>query len=260
MRWLRTLWRIMLLLCVALVATPVSAAQPAPADVSLRAWPSVRDVLPGGVVSVELMAHNLGEGRASYTRVELEYVREEINPFRTSLNAPGMWVSELGSRRLVIEFDQLNPDEERRALIFFRVNENLPSGFRIIARARVQWQDSNGKRNAGTNPLIITVTGSQPAEPRASITPTVAAANSPVRVSVAHYFPNETIVLWLNLPDGSVRPVRETAQSDGAGTAEFELRLPDLAPGAYTLVVCGHVSRITQVATLTITPDRTMGP
>lgn len=242
-----------MLLCMALAATPASAAQPAPADVSLRAWPSVRDILPGGVISVELMAHNLGEGSASYTRVELEYVREEMNPFRTSMSTPGMWVSELGSRRLVVEFGRLNPGEERRALIFFQVNENLPSGFRIIARAKAQWQDSNGKRNAGTNPLIITIAGSQPAEPRASITPAVAASGALVRISVVNYFPNETIVLWLNLPDGSVRPIRETAQSDGAGAAEFEIRLPDLAPGAYTLVVCGHVSRITQVGTLTIT-------
>lgn len=254
MRWIYLPLHAALLVCLLLLATPAAAAQPAPADIALRVWPSARDIKAGDVITLELIINNNGAGRASYARVDLEYVRAEIDPFRTRFSAADMWVSKLDERALTVEFGHMAPGEERRALIFLRVNEALPNGFRIITRATARWQDVEGKQKSGTNPVIMTIGGEQPAVPSASVAPATAPLGALLRVSAKHYFPNETIVMWLNMPDGTVRPIVTTAQTNGAGAAEFELRLADLPPGVYGLVVCGHISRITQLATITIEP------
>lgn len=87
----------------------------------------------------------------------------------------------------------------------------------------------------------------------ASVSPTAALPGTRFTLQAINFSRNEEVALWINLPDRSVRKIRDLATADGNGqlVLTFDTR-PDDQLGFYTIVASGIRSRREVVASFQI--------
>jgi hypothetical protein len=226
----------------------------------LKANPGIM-VARGGVLRYIVQVENVGEDDAAFTRVRFSYDDDHITLSGSEFAAPDKdWVTDVESRditreQVLVTFGDLNPGETRTATLLFEVNNNLEDNTVINSFASFNWTDGSGDRSTDmSNSVPVLVGGGDihtefawlGAEPD-----TVPQGNTLIFFS-NRYLPEEPVVFWLNLPDGTQADVDGRERVNDNGVFEFAYDTGDLPPGTYQMVAFGLRSELVGFATFTV--------
>lgn len=226
----------------------------------LKANPGIM-VARGGVLRYIVQVENVGEHDAAFTRVRFSYDDDHITLSGSEFAAPDKdWVTDVESRditreQVLVTFGDLNPGETRTATLLFEVNNNLEDNTVINSFASFNWTDGSGDRSTDmSNSVPVLVGGGDihtefawlGAEPD-----TVPQGNTLIFFS-NRYLPEEPVVFWLNLPDGTQADVDGRERVNDNGVFEFAYDTGDLPPGTYQMVAFGLRSELVGFATFTV--------
>jgi hypothetical protein len=226
----------------------------------LQANPGIM-VARDNVLSYIIRVENVGEADAAFTRVRFSYNDDHITLSGSQFEAPDKdWVTDVESRditreQVLVTFGDLNPDETRTATLMFEVNDDLPDEAVINSFASFNWTDGTGDRSTYMSNAVPVLVGSGNihtefawlgAEPQ-----TAPRGGTHVFFS-NRYLPEEPVVFWLNLPDGTQAAVEGEERVDDNGVFEFAYENDELAPGTYQMVAFGKRSKLVGFATFIV--------
>jgi hypothetical protein len=226
----------------------------------LKAEPGIM-VARGGVLNYIIEVENVGEADAAFTRVRFSYEDEHVTLSGSQFEAPDKdWVTDVESRditreQVLVTFGDLNPGETRTATLIFEVNDNLEDNTVINSFARFNWTDGRGDRSTYMSNSVPVLVGSGNIHTDFAwlgAEPEVAPQGNTHIFFSNRYLPEEPVVFWLNLPDGTQAPVEGQERVDDNGVFRFAYETDDLAPGTYQMVAFGLRSELVGFATFTV--------
>jgi hypothetical protein len=226
----------------------------------LKANPGIM-VARGGVLEYIVQVENVGEDDAAFTRVRFSYEDEHITLSGSQFEAPDKdWVTDVESRditreQVLVTFGDLNPGETRTATLIFEVNGNLEDNTVINSFASFNWTDGSGDRSRHmSNSVPVLVGGGDIHTEFAWLgaEPDTVPQGSTLIFFSNRYLPEEPVVFWLNLPDGTQADVDGRERVNDNGVFEFAYDTGDLPPGTYQMVAFGLHSELVGFATFNV--------
>lgn len=231
--------------------TPTPEPSAPPADVSVTLWPdpSIR-AARGDRIAYTLRVTNYGDGTADSTQVTLPYSRQQMVAVGSLFDQEGDWVSELTDSYLQVSFGPLDPDEQRTATLFFRVQQAPPDNAVISMRASYNWDDgrSGGGWRSNWAPVLVGSFNNSAPWVWVHVEPVSGPVGTIHRFYTDRFIPEEGVYIWLNTPSG-VGPLNAVVEADAYGRVTFDYTSAGLAPGTYQLVFYGARSQLTGIET-----------
>ncbi len=242
-------------------------ARPALADDAARVYAVIHPnpgimVGRGGELAYEVRLRNVGDDKANLVRVRISY-----DPAHLTLNGSRFenerdWVSDtvsndLNREQVTLTFYDLNGDETRSGTLLMKVNETLPDFTVIETFGRYHWSDETGdkdNRDTNTAPVLVASGPVHSEFAWLDVSPPVAPAGGEHVFFSDRFFPHETIVFWLNMPDGSAMSLEVQDEANKHGSFTLEFSNEDLPPGDYQMVAYGMYSQLTGFASFTVAP------
>jgi hypothetical protein len=227
------------------------------ADVAVVLWPKPSIATrSGSVLEYEIRVRNMGENTARQVQVTLPYNRQQFTLTSTRLfSSKGDWVSAIGPVSFTVTFGPVAANEERRGTVVLQVANNLAQGTVLNTRASYSWSDNRAGGNARSNwaPVLV---GNGPADSPwlwLEVKPVSGRAGTVHSFFTDRFIPGETVVTWLNTPDG-VRALSLRGTVDGDGRIRLDFSSQGLKPGNYSMVVYGERSQLTALAAFVVQP------
>jgi uncharacterized repeat protein (TIGR01451 family) len=267
--------RVLLLLLLLAGLSVFVAVQPALAQdrnqakvyATLHPEPGIA-VAPGQTLVYRVEVENVGYVDASSVLVTLDYDPAHLTLLGAEFNTPkdwvsGLWTNEAGRENITITFSGLNENEIRSAAVLMQVNEILPNntpmefGTVLQTWMKYYWYDPTGRRDdrqGNAAPVLVAPNPQDSDFVWMAVTPDAGTPDTPLTFYSDRFLPNETMVFWLNGPDGNNIPVnRETrVNEDGAFRLVYEpMGLP---AGVYDMVAVGKNSELVGVVSFTVMP------
>lgn len=225
------------------------------ADVGMGIWPNPSVyVTRNGSIAYELRASNFGKGKATSTHVYLPYNKKLMTIYGSTIPGDDDWVSEITDSRVTFTFGNLASGEQRTATLYFHVAGNLGNGTTLPMQATYTWSDGDDGGSGKTNKVPVTVgnTSADSAWAKFTVWPVNVKRNQAQQFVTDRYAPSEGVVFWLNLPDGDVRALNETAVADNAGAVTLKITFKELPSGNFSLVGQGQRSGTIVVGFFTV--------
>jgi hypothetical protein len=210
-------------------------------------------ISPGETLRYEITVENWTDYELVRVDVKIPYNTELLTPAGSHLNDEDDWVSKASEGDLVMTFGRIEDDEDRSAIIELDVNPNAPDNTEIDHRADYVWYsetDSGSGTTEDFEALILNPT----VQPSASITPDAGPAGTVYQIEATRFAPDEPVITWLNLPDGSAKDLDLHGITDNQGTIRLQFDSSGLAPGDYSLVLYGKESERERVVGFRVLP------
>lgn len=253
--------RLAILLVVFVTLFSLSFGAAALAAVSTRIYvvmlpnPNVL-VQPGEVIEYELAADNVGEADAAAVRVTVSYDPEHLTLVGARFEGDQDWVNDTESDDLTraqvrVTLRDVGDEEQRSAYLQMQVNPELPEGTVITTFGKFSWSDGSGDRSSkptNTTPVIVAGTNLSSDLTWMDVTPRAALAEAPRTFYSDRFLPDEKVVFWVVLPDGTVEAVNEESEVDEDGRFDLIYPTDNLPAGVYTMTAYGLNSKLTATA------------
>lgn len=213
-------------------------------------------VIPGSIITVQVVTTNMGKGAAKNTRITMPFDPAKVRLIDASFSKEAAWVSSVVTNSLTINTGPVGVNEVITGTVRFQVFETLARDVALGERLSFVWIDNAGSGRGKSNlPVLVTAAATDNRSIYAlAVNPSRGPAGSRFTFSSAIFASNEAVSAWYNLPDASARAVGSfAADDDGKVNLVFDAPAT-LAPGVYSMVIYGHRTGFAAVALFTVSP------
>jgi hypothetical protein len=258
-------WCLFVLMVVALASlgTPRPALADSPTTVFAVLHPNPGIMVGrGDILTYEIRVMNDGNDDAAYVRAVVSYESEHLTLDGSRFDKPTDWVSDVTSadatrEQVTLTFVDVNPDEVRSGYVMMKVNDTLPDWTVIDTFMAFDWTDAGGNRSlrqANSAPVLVASGPVHSEFAWMEVRPVSAPQGTTQQFFSNRFLPDEKVVFWLNLPDGTPGAINREARVDEDGMFTLDFPNGDLPPGDYQMVAYGMNSKLTGFADFTVTP------